>query len=94
MSKYKLQNKKISIADTTFSNRELDCLGLWLLGISPSIGAKALHVAPSTIQTYRQRALAKLGTCSKKIIIKLLRKHGALQMVLSRAVDLALLAAV
>ena len=77
--------------NTILSNREIDCLGLWIMGVSSSIGAKALNISSSTVLTYRQRALEKLGTRNKAVVISFLKKNGDLNLILSRLIELILL---
>ncbi len=81
------ENLILLIKDTTgkkLTNREIECLGLWLKGCSIKESAKLLGgLSSRTIQTFRENIKRKLNVDSYQQLLKVIQQAGAFPKLLA-----------
>lgn len=62
------------------SAREIQVLKLVVEGCTSKVIAQRLGVLPSTVDTYRSRAMAKLGVSDVPALVRLAIRHGLISL--------------
>ena len=71
-----------TMLDNSLTIREIECISLWVSGVSIKVSAVCLKVSEKSIEAYRNRILNKLDIHNKNQLIDLIESKGILNLFL------------